>query len=1684
MDIQSIEGPARHACAIWLCGAGSKKLGRGYAGNINALHVADEAHLRLKFADAKDFLRESEADISSLPMKDLMVRMHAQLAERCTGLAFVRLSGMMYSSLLDNLTPEQRVTLLGLGISVKQAAFDAAGNLCFLPRTAFQIPLGLCYLASHLSWRSLALVPNSKWDADCDAICLHQEVRYFADRCQFQGSAIADFVAPSVLQPSNQLFTALAEDLCQWASSIVSASEDPELTTNDLEQYVIWLNSLREASSSKRRTADHQWEKQTSSSFSGRAGGRGAFNPSTGTRGRYRTMFLIQCLLFALHLKESSSVARALRRAFAILPDYWCKTLETCFSMESIPSAATVSRARLYLDTAFMGFMRKEFSRLIASDSVFFLLMDSSPQGFQNWMMAEVFGIEGSELLKVMSMFFDCCEFGSSVEAGDLEPDASELSDFLDYTEQIRGAALANFAFLLLEDVQAMLSCTHTYTSDMGTESGFNLATVSLQGYFPYWLDNSSLSFDFVDDGPAAVADACDSLELPNHVLHSDCARRLESISLEAALYVPGIFHIIDNATKDILKKSLIWETTAHSMLDAVLLFFNATHRRTWFVARCCTGRFRGWEMSFQSASPKLDGGRTWGVVSAGVAWVQERKIILQNAWDSTALISAPDNEHDQHGQESGKLVQRVDEAIRDPLFWAFLDLCSLLMDLLDRITSWTQGCACHSSGTLRNLLRPLLRGSEPISCPMRGRRAAEMACGELHELLESLFSFNDSQIALVHTAGLPDAEKTRLLLDWSAMKVHLRMQFDLKLSPWRHLPLKALCLGHWNLQKARAMLWECFVDWENMPEQLQASAHPQTRMLFLDLRTEVQAFLRDEHKSCWPRLQKLRAKAAFTSVLEQSIERRHAILHQHLKSAPCHSAAFVSLCERKQEILDRVTDGKGAALAEICETTRTAPLVADMLGLSQHPAFASYHVTAAERLDVGVPHTLVCSVVYRCDIHTQYASLPKVQKPPRDPKYLPLPPLQDTNGDGGSIPSALVREPGSEAAPAETESASSEFLHGLREFHAWQHLSATGGSSQFFSIAPRQALPVSASELMLPLQEALARTSNQDGARGRKLPLSLCDGPKDVVVDFEFQEDSGAVQASSASLEKSGLLLQGILPSETAVASASGTDVGPVEGHTFFRVIAGAPAGKKLARTDAGVELRPEHMVIQKCAVHHVNKRQREVGIEVDQGRCQPELMQRPASLNSCLLWNVARAEASFAGNGKALSPEEQAALDQLLEAGATAADAGLRQLQRFELSAHSQQFRVLQQGLQSLQAAGLASSLQLGAKSTAWTLTAEGLGRLCHTVVLHSPVRILELPAVPQLMARLQENGFELVVRDRDIKAEPVPFNAHTEKPKKWYAREKTFEISRDYLVALLSPDTVRKHGHSEVRHLQKASFYKELLGQPARRRRLQSAGKGTEGGDMVIVGDAGDALEDLAPAQKEKRAKTQRARHTGAVRERHAQAALPDAADGDGDGVGDEAAAGGPPAHTRSVHPKSFSWGAAMITFKAPRSYQVRCPRICTHRHASGKITACTKTRSFSTPEEEALVIRQLKFWVSQARDYSSRKDHMEKCPFLQPPCDEELEAAKLGSDYETEDEHLRPVAKRRPWLRGLWFCGYIIGAEAVLGGFLASVQAYRVREWVTAVVYAGSWWDKQMAGWRQPVDSKIAAGGRIH
>ena len=384
----------------------------------------------------------------------------------------------------------------------------------------------------------------------------------------------------------------------------------------------------------------------------------------------------------------------------------------------------------------------------------------------------------------------------------------------------------------------------------MGTEASLSLTSVDVHQYLSYWPDqnsNSHLSLEFEEDGLALEDQMIDIQAEPepqashDHMpppgpADADC----RSLDL-STLYVPGMFHIIDNATKDVLKRSVVWSDPVKIMLESVLLFFNAFHRRKWFVAKCCVGPFGAWAVFFESAAPKLEGGRAWGVVSEGVAWVLERKVMLRQAWDADALLAAgaapvPDGAGDrdaQQQQESTKLVTRVDEALRSSLFWAFLGMCSCVTDILNSITSWAQGCACHGR-EVRLQLRPLLRGKDRLSCPMRGRRAPEVAEGALHRFIDGLFHFNDSQILLVRSAGLDEEIKMRLILDWSAMKVHMRVQFDLKLSPWRQLPLSALALGHWDVSVAQRLMWECMGEWEHLDAEQQSAAHPRSKELFL----------------------------------------------------------------------------------------------------------------------------------------------------------------------------------------------------------------------------------------------------------------------------------------------------------------------------------------------------------------------------------------------------------------------------------------------------------------------------------------------------------------------------------------------------------------------------------------------------------------------------------------------------------------------------------------------------------------------------------------------------------------------------------------------------------------------------------------------------------------------------------
>ena len=144
-------------------------------------------------------------------------------------------------------------------------------------------------------------------------------------------------------------------------------------------------------------------------------------------------------------------------------------------------------------------------------------------------------------------------------------------------------------------------------------------------------------------------------------------------------------------------------------------------------------------------------------------------------------------------------------------------------------------------------------------------------------------------------------------------------------------------------------------------------------------LRQQLIAFARGVDLSRLPLLQRTANSFMFISNLEASVERLHAYVNQRVKIAHHHSPAYVSTTLRKPELLG-VHAQQAAVLSEYCSKVHNPVRVVDTLGLQFHPSFSPHLRVAAgsgATLEHSVPVSLVCNVVYRCDLPAQYSELP-----------------------------------------------------------------------------------------------------------------------------------------------------------------------------------------------------------------------------------------------------------------------------------------------------------------------------------------------------------------------------------------------------------------------------------------------------------------------------------------------------------------------------------------------------------------------------------------------------------------------------------------------------------------------------------------------------------------------------------
>ena len=252
---------------------------------------------------------------------------------------------------------------------------------------------------------------------------------------------------------------------------------------------------------------------------------------------------------------------------------------------------------------------------------------------------------------------------------------------------------------------------------------------------------------------------------------------------------VPGVLHILHNATKDLKKVLSHWKQWMQDLQGLARLLREPYKSR--FLATCVQGEAR--KQRLQAVNPNVYEER-WGTVLFAVFTLVELEDDIRSSWSLSNFTfhnkaQALRPEEAQSGEAAGVAedaeaeerlhIHSVNSTINSEYFWAYTKCIDMLGIVLHQLETFVESCPCHLStqqilrlghehsryqGSQAKPGRSESAQSHPMSgCPMRGRRAPQLACGEFSELLHSLASMAQQSLLPLCAALTSDEEHTNL---------------------------------------------------------------------------------------------------------------------------------------------------------------------------------------------------------------------------------------------------------------------------------------------------------------------------------------------------------------------------------------------------------------------------------------------------------------------------------------------------------------------------------------------------------------------------------------------------------------------------------------------------------------------------------------------------------------------------------------------------------------------------------------------------------------------------------------------------------------------------------------------------------------------------------------------------------
>ena len=167
---------------------------------------------------------------------------------------------------------------------------------------------------------------------------------------------------------------------------------------------------------------------------------------------------------------------------------------------------------------------------------------------------------------------------------------------------------------------------------------------------------------------------------------------------------------------------------------------------------------------------------KRWNTIASAIEEVNKLEPALKSHWNLAQFLGKEKSNTDDFtdngvptarpgetdsSPEYGVNLRVVDDALSSDFFWGSLKVLLQVAVVQRQAVRFVNGCVCHS-----DMLHADDKTAEKLSetCPLRGRRCAELASGEFFDLVQSLFQARATTLELQLPRGLADDEVMQLM--------------------------------------------------------------------------------------------------------------------------------------------------------------------------------------------------------------------------------------------------------------------------------------------------------------------------------------------------------------------------------------------------------------------------------------------------------------------------------------------------------------------------------------------------------------------------------------------------------------------------------------------------------------------------------------------------------------------------------------------------------------------------------------------------------------------------------------------------------------------------------------------------------------------------------------------------------